>query len=200
MSTRTTRLDVRVTSLALFMVTLDNLVVTTALPVIRDELDGSLEGLEWTVNAYTLTFAVLLLTGRGARRPVRAPAALLDRPRRSSRRLGGGRPRPDSSGSPRARALQGLGGAIVTPLTLTILQRRCRRRGAGSPSAPGAASAASRSRWARSWAARSSRASRGSGSSGSTCRSASSSRRSRPAAASRATARPGGSTCRASRS
>ena len=45
------------------MVTLDNLVVTTALPVIRHDLHASLQGLEWTVNAYTLTFAVLLLTG-----------------------------------------------------------------------------------------------------------------------------------------
>ena len=45
------------------MVTLDNLVVTTALPVIREDLHAGLSGLEWTVNAYTLTFAVLLLTG-----------------------------------------------------------------------------------------------------------------------------------------
>src|SRR2546426_8650233 len=52
-----------ITSLALFMVTLDNLVVTTALPVIRRDLHASLSQLEWTVNAYTLTFAVLLLTG-----------------------------------------------------------------------------------------------------------------------------------------
>ena len=52
-----------ITSIALFMTTLDNLVVTTALPVIRDDLHASLTGLEWTVNAYTLTFAVLLLTG-----------------------------------------------------------------------------------------------------------------------------------------
>src|SRR6266699_6735648 len=52
-----------ITSVALLMVTLDNLVVTTALPVIRTDLHASLEGLEWTVNAYTLTFAVLLLTG-----------------------------------------------------------------------------------------------------------------------------------------
>src|SRR5258706_13925899 len=51
------------TSLALVMVTLDNLVVTTAIPVIRKDLGASIEGLEWTVNAYTLTFAVLLLTG-----------------------------------------------------------------------------------------------------------------------------------------
>jgi MFS family permease len=50
-----------ITSVALFMVTLDNLVVTTALPVIRRDLHASLQELEWTVNAYTLTFAVLLL-------------------------------------------------------------------------------------------------------------------------------------------
>src|ERR671915_1190492 len=52
-----------VTSIALFMVVLDNLVVSTAIPVIRVDLDASLEQLEWTVNAYTLTFAVFLLTG-----------------------------------------------------------------------------------------------------------------------------------------
>jgi len=52
-----------ITSLALFMVVLDNLVVSTALPVIRTDLGASIEELEWTVNAYTLTFAVFLLTG-----------------------------------------------------------------------------------------------------------------------------------------
>src|SRR4029079_13194009 len=52
-----------ITSAALFMASLDNLVVTTALPSIRDQLHASLEGLQWTVNAYTLSFAVLLLTG-----------------------------------------------------------------------------------------------------------------------------------------
>ena len=52
-----------ITSMALFMVTLDNLVVTMALPSIRIDLGASIEDLEWTVNAYTLTFAVLLLTG-----------------------------------------------------------------------------------------------------------------------------------------
>src|SRR2546422_798776 len=49
-----------ITSLALFMVTLDNLVVSTAIPVIRRDLHASISQLEWTVNAYTLTFAVLL--------------------------------------------------------------------------------------------------------------------------------------------
>src|ERR671934_55019 len=52
-----------ITSVALVMVTLDNLVVTTALPVLRRDLGATLQQLEWTVNAYTLTFAVLLLTG-----------------------------------------------------------------------------------------------------------------------------------------
>src|SRR5580658_5836076 len=52
-----------VTSVAAFIVTLDNLVVTTALPSIHRDLHASIQSLEWTVNAYTLTFAVLLLTG-----------------------------------------------------------------------------------------------------------------------------------------
>ena len=52
-----------ITSVALFMVVLDNLVVSTALPVIRTDLGATIEELEWTVNAYTLTFAVFLLTG-----------------------------------------------------------------------------------------------------------------------------------------
>ena len=64
MSQRTATLwTFAITSVALFMTTLDNLVVTTALPVIRKDLDAGLSGLEWTVNAYTLTFAVLLITG-----------------------------------------------------------------------------------------------------------------------------------------
>src|SRR5262245_32125667 len=51
-----------VTSVAAFMGALDNLVVTMALPSIRESLHAGLSGLEWTVNAYTLTFAVFLLT------------------------------------------------------------------------------------------------------------------------------------------
>ena len=62
-ATRRTVWTFAVTSIALFMTSLDNLVVTTALPSIRNQLHASLEGLQWTVNAYTLTFAVLLLTG-----------------------------------------------------------------------------------------------------------------------------------------
>src|SRR5919204_6394322 len=52
-----------IVSAALFMVVLDNLVVTTALPSIRADLGATIQSLEWTVNAYTLSYAVLLLTG-----------------------------------------------------------------------------------------------------------------------------------------
>jgi hypothetical protein len=50
-------------SLGLFMVVLDNLVVTVALPSIHRSLGASVQALEWTVTAYTLSYAVLLLTG-----------------------------------------------------------------------------------------------------------------------------------------
>src|SRR5437899_7512492 len=52
-----------ITSLAGFMVSLDILIVVTALPAIRADLGGGVEQLEWTINAYTLSFAVLLLLG-----------------------------------------------------------------------------------------------------------------------------------------
>src|SRR5215470_6707940 len=52
-----------ITSLAMFAFTLDRLVVATALPAIQAGLGAQVAGLEWTVNAYTLSFAVLLLTG-----------------------------------------------------------------------------------------------------------------------------------------
>jgi EmrB/QacA subfamily drug resistance transporter len=110
-----------ITSLALFMVTLDNLVVSTALPVIRTSLHASLSDLEWTVNGYTLTFAVLLLTG----------AALGDRFGRKRLFVAGialftlgsvaAALAPSAGALIGARALQGVGGAIVTPLTLTLL-------------------------------------------------------------------------------
>jgi len=110
-----------ISSIALFMVTLDNLVVTTALPVIRKDLGAGITDLEWTVNAYTLTFAVLLLSG----------AALGDRfGRRRLFVIGLGiftlasaaaALAPSVEALIAARAAQGVGGAIVTPLTLTIL-------------------------------------------------------------------------------
>ena len=110
-----------ISSLALFMVALDNLVVTTALPVIKRDLGASLQDLQWMVNAYTLTFAVLLITG----------AALGDRFGRKrvfligmTTFIGGSALAalsPSTEVLILARAIQGVGGAIVTPLTLTIL-------------------------------------------------------------------------------
>src|SRR3954447_122828 len=110
-----------VTSLALVMVTLDNLVVTTALPVVRKDLHASIEGLEWTVNAYTLTFAVLLLTGsalgdRFGRRRLFVVGLGIFTLASAAAALA-----PSIDALVAARALQGVGGAIVTPLTLTIL-------------------------------------------------------------------------------
>ncbi|MFK0114941.1 DHA2 family efflux MFS transporter permease subunit [Streptomyces sp. NPDC090994] len=110
-----------ITSVAGFMAALDNLVVTTALPAVREDLGGALHDLEWTVSAYTLTFACLLMTG----------AALGDRFGR--RRLflvgtavftaasAGAALAPGIGGLIAARAVQGVGAAIMMPLTLTLL-------------------------------------------------------------------------------
>jgi EmrB/QacA subfamily drug resistance transporter len=110
-----------VVSVALFMVTLDNLVVSTALPSLRVDLGAGLEELQWVVNAYTLTFAVLLLPA----------AALGDRFGRRRMFLAGlsfftlasalAALAPSAGALIAARALQGAGAAIVAPLTLTLL-------------------------------------------------------------------------------
>jgi EmrB/QacA subfamily drug resistance transporter len=110
-----------IVSLALFMVVLDNLIVTVALPAIRADLGASLQSLEWTINAYTLAFAVTLIPG----------AALGDRFGRKRLFLTGlalftlssaaAALAPTTSALVAARALQGVGGAIVAPLTLTLL-------------------------------------------------------------------------------
>ncbi|HLI31849.1 MAG TPA: MFS transporter [Solirubrobacteraceae bacterium] len=110
-----------IASIALFMVVLDNLVVSIALPSIRRDLGASLGSLEWTVNAYVLTYAVLLLTG----------SALGDRFGRKRMFLIGlsiftlfsaaAALAPSSGLLIAARALQGSGAAIATPLTLTLL-------------------------------------------------------------------------------
>ncbi len=118
---RTTYWTLAITSLALFMVSLDNLVVTTALPVIRRELHASISQLEWTVNAYTLTFAVLLLTGaalgdRFGRRRMFTFGLLLFTAASAFAALS-----TSANALDIARAVQGVGGAIITPLTLTIL-------------------------------------------------------------------------------
>src|SRR5258708_9213596 len=108
-------------SVASFMVALDALVVTTALSTIRLDLGASIEALEWTVNAYTLSFAVLLLTG----------AALGDRFGRwrmfavglgvfvaasAACALAG-----SAGWLIAARAVQGAGAALVMPLAMALL-------------------------------------------------------------------------------
>lgn len=110
-----------ITSVAGFMAALDNLVVTTALPSIRKDLGGALGDLEWTVSAYTLTFAVLLMFG----------AALGDRfGRRRLFMIGltvftgasaAAAMAPGIDSLIAARAVQGVGAAIMMPLTLTLL-------------------------------------------------------------------------------
>jgi EmrB/QacA subfamily drug resistance transporter len=110
-----------ITSAALFMGSLDNLVVTTALPSIRAHLHASLAGLQWTVNAYTLTFAVLLLTGAalgeryGRRRVFTAGLALFTVGSAAAALA------PGIGWLVAARAVQGVGAAVVIPLTLTLL-------------------------------------------------------------------------------
>ncbi len=108
-------------SAALFMVTLDNLVVTTALPRIRVDLGASLSGLEWIVNAYTLSFAVLLLTGaalgdRFGRRRIMTIGLSIFTAASAVAALS-----PNTTVLIAARAVQGAGAALVLPLTLTIL-------------------------------------------------------------------------------
>ncbi len=110
-----------IVSIGLFMVVLDNLVVNVALPSIHRELGGSIQALEWTVSAYVLAYAVLLLTG----------AALGDRLGRKRMFIGGialftlssaaGALAPSTALLIAARASQGVGAAIVTPLTLTLI-------------------------------------------------------------------------------
>ncbi|MBD3780991.1 MAG: DHA2 family efflux MFS transporter permease subunit [Micrococcales bacterium] len=108
-------------SLPMFMATLDNLVVTSALPVLQAELGASLTDLQWVVNAYTLAFATLMI----------AAATLGDRWGRRRTFLGGiavftlGSVAAALAGSPgalvAARALQGVGAAAVMPLSLALL-------------------------------------------------------------------------------
>jgi EmrB/QacA subfamily drug resistance transporter len=125
---RPTRVDrhrgawaVLITGLALFMASLDNLVVTTALPVIRVHLHAGLSGLEWTVNAYTLTFAVLLLTAAaigerfGRRRTFMTGIAIFTTASALAAIA------PNIGFLIAARALQGAGGAMIMPLSLTLL-------------------------------------------------------------------------------
>jgi EmrB/QacA subfamily drug resistance transporter len=109
------------TSAASLMVSLDSQVVATALPVIRLHLHASLAALEWTVNAYTLSFAVLLLTGaalgeRLGRRRILAAGVGLFTVASAACALA-----PNVGALIAARAAQGAGGALMLPLALALL-------------------------------------------------------------------------------
>ena len=110
-----------IVSIGLFMVVLDNLVVSVALPSIHRDLGASIQALEWTVNAYVLSYAVLLLTGAalgdrfGRRRMFMAGIALFTISSVAAALA------PSTGLLIAARAIQGIGSAIATPLTLTLL-------------------------------------------------------------------------------
>src|SRR3954471_20648784 len=104
-----------------FMVTLDNLVVSTALPVIRTDLHASLTSLQWFVNAYTLPFAAFLLTASaigdriGRRRMFLAGLVVFTLASAAAGLA------TEAWQLTAARAVPGLGGAAGAPLSLTLL-------------------------------------------------------------------------------
>jgi EmrB/QacA subfamily drug resistance transporter len=108
-------------SLGVFMVALDTLVVSTALPVLRVDLGASLGDLEWTVNAYNLSFACFLLMGAGlgdrfGRRRMFAVGLAVFTVASAGAALA-----PNVGALVAARGVQGVGAAIVMPLTLTLI-------------------------------------------------------------------------------
>jgi len=120
------------TSVAFFMVVLDSLVVITALPTIHRDLGAGLSTLEWTVNAYSLTAAAGIITAaalgdRLGRRRVFAAGLLLFAAASAACALA-----PSVAFLVAARAVQGVGAAMVIPLSLTILTSAfpAERRGA----------------------------------------------------------------------
>ena len=122
MTAKTTRTWVlALTSVASLMVALDALVVTTALSTIRVDLGASIEQLEWTVNAYNLSFAVLLMTAaavgdRFGRRRMFAAGLGLFVAASAACALA-----PDVGWLIAARAVQGVGAAMITPVALALL-------------------------------------------------------------------------------
>jgi EmrB/QacA subfamily drug resistance transporter len=106
---------------ALFMVMLDNTVVNVSLPSIQRSLHASLSALEWTVNAYTLTFAVLMVTGGrlgdifGRRRVFLFGVVVFGI---SSAAIGFA---PSDTVLVAFRAVQGIGAAFMMPATLSII-------------------------------------------------------------------------------
>src|ERR1700730_18194052 len=110
-----------IVAVGLFMVVLDNLVVSVALPSIHRELGASIQSLEWTVNAYVLAYAVLLLTGAALRDRFGRRRMFLAGPALFTVASAAAALAPTTNLLIAARALQGTGAAIVTPLTLTLL-------------------------------------------------------------------------------
>ena len=108
-------------SLGVFMVALDTLVVATALPVLRTDFGATLGDLEWTVNAYNLSFACCLITGAalgdrfGRRRMFNVGLAVFSVASAMAALA------PSVGALVAARAVQGVGAAIVMPLTLTLI-------------------------------------------------------------------------------
>jgi EmrB/QacA subfamily drug resistance transporter len=106
---------------ALFMIMLDNTVTNVALPSIQRDFDASLSALEWTINAYTLTFAVLLVTGGrlgdifGRRRVFLVGVGIFAF---ASATIGFA---PSDGFLVASRALQGVGAALMMPGTLSII-------------------------------------------------------------------------------
>src|SRR3954470_22456071 len=121
MSPGRSRAVIGITGAALFMVVLDNLIVLSTLPAIGRSLHASLSELEWVVNAYILSFAVLMLTGaalgeRYGRRRVFTGGLVLFSAASAAAALA-----PSGGLLIAARLVQGAGGAVLRPLTLTLL-------------------------------------------------------------------------------
>jgi EmrB/QacA subfamily drug resistance transporter len=121
MSRRSTNWVLVLTGIGSLMAALDTLVVSTALSTIRLDLHASVEQLEWTVNAYNLSFAVLLITGaalgdRFGRRKLYAAGMALFAAASAASALA-----PDVGWLIAARAVQGAGSALIMPLGLALL-------------------------------------------------------------------------------
>ncbi len=121
LSSAQARAVLAITGAALFMIVLDNLIVVSTLPAIQRDLHVPFSSLEWVVNAYILSFAVLMLTGaalgeRFGRRRVFVAGLLV-----FSGASAAGALAPTLGVLVAARAIQGIGGAVLMPLTLTLL-------------------------------------------------------------------------------
>jgi EmrB/QacA subfamily drug resistance transporter len=121
-TTRATHIwAVALTGAALFMITLDNLIVVSTLPSMQRDLGVSIDRLQWVVDAYILVFAVLILTGaalgdRYGRRRMLAAGLLVFTASSAAGALS-----TNLTQLVVARSVQGLGAALLMPLTLTLL-------------------------------------------------------------------------------